>query len=58
MSIDWDSDKTWKRVFEPVINAKSEATEDDGDECDIEITKQALSEKKCLIKLDALEEIP
>jgi len=58
MSIDWSEDKTWKRVFEPVANAKPDTTEGGGDECDIEDGKQTLSEKKCLIKVDGLEEIP
>ena len=55
MSIDWSADKTWKRVFEPVIK---ELPDNNDEECDIENDKQTLSEKKCLIKLDALEEIP
>ncbi len=54
MSIDWSEDKPWKRVFEPVIKALS----DDYEECDIEDGKQTLSDKKCLIKMDDLEEIP
>jgi superfamily II DNA or RNA helicase len=55
MSIDWSEDKTWKRVFEPVVKA---LPDNNDEECDIENDKQILSEKKCLIKLDALEEIP
>jgi superfamily II DNA or RNA helicase len=58
MSIDWSDDRTWKRVFEPVVNTKLDVTGDPDAECDIENDKQTLSEKKCLIKLDALEEIP
>jgi superfamily II DNA or RNA helicase len=54
MSIDWDSDKTWKRVFEPVAKQEATAGSDD-EECG---AKQTLSEKKCLIKFDTLEEIP
>lgn len=53
MSIDWDSDKTWKRVFEPVAKQEASANSDD-EEC---VAKQTLSEKKCLIKFDTLEEI-
>jgi len=58
MSIDWSDDRTWKRVFEPVVNTKPEVTGDPDTECDIENDKQTLSEKKCLIKMDDLEEIP
>jgi hypothetical protein len=58
MSIDWSEDKTWKRVFEPIVNTKPEVTGDPDEECDIEDGKQTLSDKKCLIKMDALEEIP
>jgi superfamily II DNA or RNA helicase len=53
MSIDWDGDKTWKRVFEPVAKQEATAGSDD-EECG---DKQILSEKKCLIKFDTLEEI-
>jgi superfamily II DNA or RNA helicase len=55
MSIDWSADKTWKRVFEPVVKV---LPDNNDEECDIENDKQTLSEKKCLIKMDALEEIP
>jgi len=80
MSIDWDSDKTWKRVFEPVVNKntgsnisdnmssqnegyphifKSNANDNEvGSDDERCIAKSELSEKKCLIKFDALEEIP
>jgi hypothetical protein len=53
MSIDWDGDKTWKRVFEPVasIGSKDEGSDE---ECG---AKSELSEKKCLIKFESLEEI-
>jgi len=53
MSIDWGGDKTWKRVFEPVAKQEASANSDD-EECG---AKQTLSEKKCLIKFDTLEEI-
>ena len=58
MSIDWDTDKTWKRVFEPVANSGSKEGGSD-DDCvgGAENTSLALSEKKCLIKLDSLQEI-
>jgi hypothetical protein len=57
MSIDWDGDKTWKRVFEPVVSKNTGSNEacSDDEECGI---KSALSEKKCLIKFESLEEIP
>uniref|UniRef100_A0A6C0HI92 Helicase ATP-binding domain-containing protein n=1 Tax=viral metagenome TaxID=1070528 RepID=A0A6C0HI92_9ZZZZ len=54
MSIDWNGDKTWKRVFEPVAKPDASAGSDD-EECG---AKQTLSEKKCLIKFADLEEIP
>jgi len=53
MSIDWTEDKTWKRVFEPVAKQDASANSDD-EECG---AKQTLSEKKCLIKFESLEEI-
>jgi hypothetical protein len=80
MSIDWDSDKTWKRIFEPVVNKntgsnvsdnmssqnegyphifRSNANDNEvGSDDEGCIAKSELSEKKCLIKFDALEEIP
>jgi hypothetical protein len=58
MSIDWTVDKLWKRVFEPVVSTGSKEGGSDED-CDggVENTRLALSEKKCLIKLDSLKEI-
>lgn len=55
MCIDWSADKTWKRVYEPV--AISASTDINSDDESVENTKQTLSEKKCLIKYDTLEEI-
>jgi len=57
MSIDWVLDKTWKRVFEPVANLKISSNESNSDNECVENAKQSLSEKKCLIKLDGLEEL-
>ena len=57
MSIDWDGDKTWKRVFEPVVN-KNTGSNDEGSDDEECGAKQTLSEKKCLIKFSDLEEIP
>jgi superfamily II DNA or RNA helicase len=54
MSIDWDDDKTWKRVFEPVATTGSKNNDGSDEEC---LAKSELSEKKCLIKFSNLEEI-
>ena len=54
MSIDWDTDKTWKRVFEPIATTGSK-DEGSDEEC---VAKSQLSEKKCLIKFESFEEIP
>ena len=60
MSIDWTADKLWKRVFEPVVStgSKEGGSDEDCDSGGVENTKLALSEKKCLIKLDSLKELP
>ena len=55
MAINWEEDKTWKRVFEPVITTGSNENVDDVD-C-IETPNKVFSDKKCLIKLDTLEAI-
>ena len=57
MCIDWNSDKTWKRVFEPVVNTHTGSNQgaDDSD-CE-ESAKNVLANKKCLIKMSSLEEI-
>jgi hypothetical protein len=53
MSIDWRTDKTWKRVFEPLENSGSNicaadpALEDDE-------PGSSLGIKTCLIKIDEL----
>jgi superfamily II DNA or RNA helicase len=59
MSIDWTVDKLWKRVFEPVAStgSKEGGSDEDCDGGGVENTKLALSEKKCLIKLNSLKEI-
>ena len=52
MSIDWDTDKTWKRVFEPIQSATVSTCLDETEEL-----KSSLLTKKCLISIDNLGEI-
>jgi superfamily II DNA or RNA helicase len=52
MSIDWDIDKTWKRVFEPIQSATVSTCLDETEEL-----KSSLLTKKCLISIDNLGEI-
>jgi hypothetical protein len=52
MSLDWDIDKTWKRVFEPIQSATVSTCLDETEEL-----KSSLLTKKCLISIDNLGEI-
>ena len=47
MSIDWDTDKTWKRVFEP----KGQGTKEENEEEDEELTNKPII-GKCLININ------
>jgi hypothetical protein len=52
MNIEWETDKSWKRIFEPKINCSQENTEDDIPE---EETKPAtIFNGECMIKFDEL----
>ena len=51
MSIDWNNDTTWKRVYEPKNNNVEELNENDNDDDDDENT---LQNKKCLIDISKL----
>jgi superfamily II DNA or RNA helicase len=52
MYIDWDTDKTWKRVFEPI----QKQTPIDCSE-EVEELKSSLLSKKCLISMASLHEL-
>jgi hypothetical protein len=47
MSIDWDTDKTWKRVFEPKIQGIENEKEEEDEEL---INKPIIG--KCLININ------
>lgn len=54
MSLDWDTDKTWQKVFEPKKTGAWEKNEDSegDDDGEPELLTKDISAKKCLVILD------
>ena len=53
MSLNWSTDTTWKRVFEPSVATGQFPDNDDAD-ADADIDEQPVAPRKCLIQLDNL----
>jgi hypothetical protein len=59
MELDWETDKTWQRVFEPKKTGAWEKNEDDSEEDEDAgglLTKD-IAAKKCLVMFDESESI-
>ena len=53
MSMNWSTDTTWKRVFEPSV-ATGQLPDNDDADADADIDEQPVAPRKCLIQLDNL----
>ena len=54
MTIDWEHDQTWRRVFEPKSDAKTKC---DGDSSDDETKEKTLTTRKCMIDMSDWGEV-
>jgi len=56
MSFDWNTDKTWSKVFEPRVNS-TKITNSNGEDSNLDQdnSNNPLLQNKCLIALDSLE---
>jgi superfamily II DNA or RNA helicase len=55
MAIDWETDQTWRRVFEPAKKPDDASSSSDDEDPETKIILKPFAARKCMIALDDLD---